>query len=237
MKSRKVAVVLTVSLIALAAILGSCKSGPKINVVELDNKGNSTGGIPTPDWIKLYVSQGITAVQSQPQYKDHYCIIGEEIGTNKEFVLTWADNFSAQQRIGAMLRTNIESKYQAAVTGREQSSGGANSSNAAAGNSGEFQQEINNSINAVVNVSYSGAQRESDWWVLNRRYDPDQKDVYSDEYTAYVMYTIRTAELNRQIASALETSVAKDSILYDITIQLAKDILLNGVDYLDPRAE
>jgi hypothetical protein len=91
-------------------------------------------------------------------------------------------------------------------------------------------------INAVVNVSYSGAQRDSDWWVLTRRYDPDQKDVYSDEYTAYVLYTIPKAELNRQIAQALETSVSQDSALYDITIQLAREILTDGVDYLDPTA-
>jgi hypothetical protein len=68
------------------------------------------------------------------------------------------------------------------------------------------------------------------------RYDPDQKDIYSDEYTAYILYTIPKVELNRQIASALETSVSKDSVLYDITITLAREIMLNGVDYLDPKA-
>jgi hypothetical protein len=35
----------------------------------------------------------------------------------------------------------------------------------------------------------------------------------------------------------METAVAKDSVLYDITIQLAKDILRDGVEYLDPKAE
>jgi len=57
----------------------------------------------------------------------------------------------------------------------------------------------------------------------------DQKDVFNDEYTAYVMYTIPKTELNRQVARALETSVKKDSALYDITIQMAKDILQSGM--------
>jgi hypothetical protein len=131
-----------------------------------------------------------------------------------------------------MLRTTIASKYQAMVSGAAQSTGGADSFSAASTGSGDYRQEIENSINAVVNVSYSGAQREADWWILSRRYDPDQKDVYTDEYTAYVLYTIPKAELNRQIASALETSTDKDSALYDITIALAQDILRNGVDYL-----
>jgi mevalonate pyrophosphate decarboxylase len=225
--------------LAIAAALGvivGCSGGPKVNTSELDNKGRAVG-VSTPDWIKLYVAEGITAVQAQPQFKDKYCIIGEETSSNRQFALACADNFSAQQRIGAMLRTNIASKYEAAVTGASQSAGGANSTAAAGAGSAEYKQEINNLVSAAVNVSYSGAQRDSDWWVLTRRYDPDQKDVFSDEYTAYVLYTIPKAELNRQIANALETSVAKDSALYDVTIQLAKDILTEGFEYLDPTAE
>jgi hypothetical protein len=194
----------------------------------MENKGSSMG-LPTPDWIKTYTANGITRVQAAPEFKDKYCIIGEESNVNKQFALAWADNFSAQQRIGAMLRTNIASEYQARVTGRAQSQGGANSTSSAGTSSGEYKQEINNIITAIVNVSYSGAQREADWWSLRRRYDPDQKDVYSDEYTAYVLYTFPKAELNRQVAYALETSVSKDSMLYDITIDMARHILQNGL--------
>jgi hypothetical protein len=93
-----------------------------------------------------------------------------------------------------------------------------------------YQQEIENILSVIVNVSYSGAQREADWWSLRRRYDPDNKTHYTDEYTAYVLYTIPRAELNRQIAFALESSVKADSVLYDITISLARDILLQGYD-------
>jgi hypothetical protein len=224
----RAAVRITAPLIILVTLAG-CASGPKVRVVEMENKGTSLKA-PAPDWIKIYTASGISAVQSQ--FRDKYCIIGEETGVNKQFVLTWADNFSAQQRIGAMLRTTIASKYQATVSGAAQSTGGADSFSAASTGSGDYRQEIENSINVVVNVSYSGAQREADWWILSRRYDPDQKDVYTDEYTAYVLYTIPKAELNRQIASALETSTDKDSALYDITIALAQDILRNGVDYL-----
>ncbi|MDR2784680.1 MAG: hypothetical protein LBB83_02075 [Treponema sp.] len=232
---KKIPMILAGMAAVMLAVTG-CAGGPKVTTTEMDNKGRAIGE-STPDWIKLYVAKGITAVQAQTQFKDKYCIVGEEASTNRQFALAWADNFSAQQRIGAMLRTNIASKYQAKVSGISQSSGGANSSTAAGAGSADYNQEIDSVINSVVNVSYSGAQRDSDWWVLTRRYDPDQKDVYSDEYIAYVLYTIPKAELNRQIASALETSVSKDSVLYDITIELAKEIMLNGVDYLDPVAE
>ncbi|MDR1363145.1 MAG: hypothetical protein LBJ35_03735 [Spirochaetaceae bacterium] len=213
---------------AFVALTAGCASGPKVTVAELENKGTLMN-VATPDWIKTYTASGISAVQSQSQYKDKYCIIGEETGVNKQFVLAWADSFSAQQRIGAMLRTNIASEYQAKVQGAAQTSGGADTSSAQGAGSGEYNQQIDNSINAVVNVSYSGAQREADWWSLRRRYNPDRKDAYTDEYTVYVLYTIPKVELNRQIASALETSVSQDSALYDVTISMAQQILQNGI--------
>jgi len=215
------------TVITIMALIG-CASKPKVKIVEMENKGTAMK-VATPDWIKAYTANGITAVQSQSQFRDKYCIIGEESGVNKQFVLTWADNFSAQQRIGAMLRTTIVSEYQARAQGTAQSVGTANSSSAQGAGASEYNQQIDNIINAVVNVSYSGAQREADWWSLRRRYDPDQKNVFTDEYTAYVLYTIPKSELNKQVAYALETSVKKDSALYDITIQMAKQILQNGM--------
>jgi len=213
------------TVITIVALVG-CASKPKVKVVEMENKGTSMN-IKTPDWIKTYTANGISAVQAQ--YKDKYCIIGEESGVNKQFVLTWADNFSAQQRIGAMLRTNIESEYQARVKGLATSTGGANATTSQAASTGELNNQINSVINALVNVSYSGAQREADWWSLRRRYDPDNKGEFTDEYTAYVLYTIPKKELNTQVAKAMTTALNKDSVLYDITIQIAQDMLQKGI--------
>jgi hypothetical protein len=215
------------ALCAITALVLSAyaTSGTAANIIELENKGTVIG-VPTPDWVKTYLEKGVSALQAQPQYKDKYVIVGEESGINRQFVLAWADQASAQQRIGSLLRTNIASRYQAAVNATVQNSDVANSET----NSSFYQQEIENILIAVVNVSYSGAQREADWWNLRRRYDPDNKEVYTGEYAAYVLYTVPKAEMNRQIAFALQTSVSKDSALYDITLSLARDILLQGYD-------
>jgi hypothetical protein len=121
-------------------LLAACASGSSknSNTVELENKG-TVMGVSTPDWVKIYVEKGLSALQAQPQYKDKYCIVGEE-------------------------------------------------------SSAQYRQEINNTLNSLVNVSYSGAQREADWWSLRRRYDPANKEQYTDEYTAYVLYTVPKAE-------------------------------------------
>jgi len=198
----------------------ACASVSDSNVVELENKG-TVMGVSTPDWVKLYLEKGLFALQAHTQYKDKYCIVGEESGINRQFIISWADAASAQQRIGMLLRTNIASRYEAAITATSQSG---------VEKAAKYRQEINNVVNAIVNVSYSGAQREADWWSLRRRYDPVRKEQYTDEYTAYVLYTVPKMEMNRQIALALETSVAKDSVLYDVTIAIARDILLQGYD-------
>ena len=205
---------------ACSLFLAACATGPQSNITDLENKG-TVMGVRTPEWVKLYLGRGLSALQAQSQYRDRYCIVGEESGTNRQFVLAWADAASAQQRIGAFLRTNIASRYEAAITATAQTGGES---------SALFRQEIDNVLGAVVNASFSGAQREADWWSLRRRYDPDNPDVYDDVYTAWVLYTIPKAEMNRQIAFALETSVSRDSALYDITITLARDILLQGYE-------
>ncbi|MDR0313646.1 MAG: M48 family metalloprotease [Treponema sp.] len=202
-----------------------CTTSGRTNITELENKGTLIG-VTTPDWVRLYLEKGVSALQAQPEYNGKYCIVGEESGTNRQFVLAWADQASAQQRIGSLLRTNIANRYTAAVNADATTSGSMVTSLPAS----QYQQEIDNILAAVVNVSYSGAQREADWWSLRRRYDPDNKEIYTDEYTAYVLYTVPKAEMNRQIALALETSVRADSALYDITIALARDILLQGYD-------
>jgi len=217
MKNKLIKILIIFSLLLF---IFSCASGPKTKITELENKG-STMGVSTPEWVKIYLSRGVTGLQALDQYTNKYCFVGEESGANKQFVTAWADNASAQQRIASFLRTNIASRYEAAVTGASQSSGAENTAG--------YQQEINNIINAVVNVSYSGAQREADWWSLLRRTDP-ASGTSSDEYTAWVLYTIPREELNRQLAFTLGNSVSRDSRLYDVTIALARDILLQGYD-------
>jgi hypothetical protein len=95
----------------LPLIFSGCAGGPGTRFTELENKGSAMG-IPAPDWVKTYVSKGISVLQAQGQFKDKYCVVGEETGVNKQFVLAWADSFSARQRIGAMLRTNLASGIQ-----------------------------------------------------------------------------------------------------------------------------
>ena len=94
-------------------------------------------GISTPEWVKMYTGKGVSGLQALPEYKDKYCIVGEESGTNRQFVLAWADAASAQQRIGTLVRTNIASRYQAFVNAQAQPG------------TGQYNQEIDSVLSAL----------------------------------------------------------------------------------------
>jgi hypothetical protein len=225
--------------LAAVVVLAGCGSNKavtkdKAKIVRIESKG-SILGIDDPDWVKTYVAGSIKNVQALPDFKDKYCVIGETSSTNKLFALEWADSFNAQQQIGRLIRNTINTRLHAEMEGADAAASGKTLSDADA--SGEVKREIDNVLNAVVNVSYSGAQRDADWWILNRVYDPDATDEYSDEYTAWVLYTIPKKSTDKQIAAAMETALAKDAELYDITIRVAKDIALKGVEYLAPEEE
>jgi hypothetical protein len=78
-------------IIALVAIIGftfvSCASKPKVKIVEMENKGTVLKA-PTPAWVTNYIQYGIAKVQAQTEFKDKYCVIGEESGVNRQFVTT-----------------------------------------------------------------------------------------------------------------------------------------------------
>jgi hypothetical protein len=114
-----------------------------------------------------------------------------------------------------MVRTNVASQLKATQKGARDTG---------------LENKIDNFVNVNVNVAYSGAQRVNDWWALVRHYDPDRKDVYKDEYEVYVFYTASKTMLNEAASNALATAASKDSDLYQITIDLARQIMLPGYD-------
>jgi hypothetical protein len=247
MKSVGKMLVVLSAVIAVAAILGSCGSSPPpaesppTIIVEdmaltriLRHKGSDLGINEVPAWVSAYVNKSIAGVQDLPEYKDHYAIIGEEHGVNLEFVLTWADNFDAQQQIGAMLRTTVASTFTAVARGREQSSGGGNSSSSDGTGSGSYQQALNNTINTLVAATYSGARKEADYWTYTRNYDADQRSKYSDEYIAYVLYVIPKDTLNRQITAYLQENAIQNPTLAALNTSVAEEIMRNGLAWGAP---
>jgi hypothetical protein len=196
----------------------SCASQQGKEEKELSNKG-SLDKIPAPEWYNTYKREGtIIAVEALPAFKDRYCFIGYQRGPDLEFCLAFARQFDVQSQIAETVRNNVAGELKATQKGSSAGMAGA----------------IDNFVNNVLNVSFPAAQRTGDWWRSIREYDHDTKGAYQDYYEAYVLYTVPRSMLNQAVARTMETALSKDSELYQITIDLARKILLGEYDLRAP---
>jgi hypothetical protein len=201
MKSvRKTVMVLLVA-VALIGIFSSCKSAPapgqptvarieldsKDKVVTLEHKGTSLGIDKLPQWLAEYMDRGVPGVEALADYKGKYCVIADERGTELQQLLTWVNNFNAQQQVAAQISTRVASVFK------------ANESKLP--DNADSQRKYSNAINTLVSSTYSGARKESDWWVKQRITESGRDDEV--RYTAYVLYSIDQKILDTQIADAI----------------------------------
>ena len=74
------------------------------------------------------------------------------------------------------------------------------------GHYGRYFEEI---VKSSAEATYSGARKIDDWWVLARRYDPDDKGKYTDEYRVFILYTIEKDLLDEQVLNMID-AIAND---------------------------
>ena len=91
---------------------------------------------------------------------------GESSGKNLEAVKAWADNFEVATAIAGSVSSRVESTFVGSASGTPE------------GTYGRYFEEI---VKSSAEATYSGARKIDDWWVLARRYDPDDKGKYTDE--------------------------------------------------------
>ena len=225
MKSVKQLCVLFAALAAIIVIAGcksSAKPAPKIELDSsvktetIEHKGTGLGITTVPQWLSEYIQRnGTRSVEALPEYKNFYVIIAEERGPELQQVITWANNFNAQQQLGAMINTRIASVFK------------ANESKLP--DQAESRRKYDNAINTLVNASYTGAKREGDWWLKQRITEKGKEPEV--RYTDYVIYTIDKASLNEQIRTQiikLKEDTPELSAAFDaVTAQL----LEKGLDW------
>lgn len=159
----------------------------------LEHKGSALGINQLPVWVETYISTGITGLEKLADYEGSYCFVGETAGTNLEGVKAWGANFDAQQEIARYVSARVESVFSGAATGSLDS---------------EYGTYFENVVRASADAQFSGVRKINDWWVKLRIYDPDNKKAYTDEYRAYVLYTIPQDMMNRQVLDIIDTTRA-----------------------------
>jgi hypothetical protein len=189
---KKINVLLVAALLVFS--LAACGSGPK-SVVEqktptyevVDHKTMAIGG-DIPAWVISYIDSGVQGVEALPAYKDKFVFIAEDEGTNKAALSLWMTGFNVGQEISRMVSTRVQAKFVGAAAGSPDD---------------EFGRYFENVVKSAGEASYSGARKETDFWLLKRYFKANSKEVEKEVYTMYVLVTIDRATLERQIEAVL----------------------------------
>jgi hypothetical protein len=188
--------VLFAAVVAMGILVGCNTTGAKAKRIELDSqdkvvtlehKGTGLGQDKLPQWLVEYMDRGVPGVEGLTDYKGRYCIVADERGPELQQLLTWVNNFNAQQQIGAQISTRVASVFK------------ANENKVA--DSADSQRKYSNAINTLVSATYSGARKESDWWIKQRITEKGKDDEI--RHTAYVLYSIDRKILDDQIVNAI----------------------------------
>lgn len=189
---KKINVLLVAALLVFS--LAACGSGPK-SVLEqktppyevVDHKTMAIGG-DIPAWVISYIDSGVQGVEALPAYKDKFVFIAEDEGTNKAALSLWMTGFNVGQEISRMVSTRVQAKFVGAAAGSPDD---------------EFGRYFENVVKSAGEASYSGARKETDFWLLKRYFKANSKEVEKEVYTMYVLVTIDRATLERQIEAVL----------------------------------
>ncbi|HOJ99641.1 MAG TPA: hypothetical protein PLW34_08775 [Termitinemataceae bacterium] len=162
------------------------QKGP--NYVVVDHKTMALGGT-IPEWLEVYMNGGgLSDIEALPKYKDFYCFVAEDNGTNLNALKQWATGFSVTQEIARMVSTRVQARFAGAAAGSPDD---------------EYGRYFENVVKAASDASYSGARKEADFWVLKRYFKPDGKTVDREVYDYYVLVVINKDTLKQQIDAVL----------------------------------
>jgi hypothetical protein len=221
MKIGKIAPVVLLALVMAACATQTEKPADRIsltsaaNVTTLEHKGTAIGMDSLPQWIADYYDRGLPGVESLADYKGKYCIVAQEYGTELQPLLTWVNNFNAQQQIGATIETRVVSVFKANESKVPEDA--------------DSQRKYSNSINSLITGTYTGARKEGDWWIkqlLTTKGQPDEV-----RYTALALYTIDRNILDTQITAKIKELEAGNSELSEAFDAVSAQILERGLEW------
>jgi hypothetical protein len=146
-------------------------------------------GEDVPEWVSRYISGGLSEVEAMAPYKAKYVFIGEESGNNLNALRQWAAGFSVDQDFSYLVSSRIQARFAGADEGSPEEA------------YGRYFEDV---VKSTSDASYTGARRESDFWLLRRYFGEDGKTVDREVYECYVLVSIDKSLLEKQIQGILE---------------------------------
>lgn len=219
---------LILSLAVAALLFAACSSDPKAVPLApapeyiqetdqykiIDHKTMVIGG-GVPEWVTRYIEGGVRGVEAMPIYEGVYVFIGEDKGTNLNALMQWVNNFTVTQDLARMVSSRVQLRFANAAVGSPDD---------------EYGRYFENVVKNVSDVSFSGARKETDFWLLKRFFKDDGVTTDREEYECYVLVTIDRNLLQRQIDIILDRTNADLTLTRRETtaVERVKEVFYEG---------
>jgi hypothetical protein len=160
----------------------------KTEIWELLDHKTRAADQDVPEWVTRFISDGLTGVEGMRDYQDKYVFIGEDTGTNLNALLQWTAGFTVAQDFSRLVASRVQARLTGAAAGSPDS---------------VFGRYFENMVKTSSDTVYSGARKESDFWLFKRYFQADGITVDREVYDCYILVTVDKALLQGQINAIL----------------------------------
>jgi hypothetical protein len=180
---------------------GTEQTGPK-EIWQIIESQNGLPGNAIPEWVSLYLSEGIPGVEALDRYNSFYVFIGENRGSNLTALKQWAKGFNAAQDFPRLLAQRVENRLTASASLYPDDE------------YGEFFEKL---MKQVSDAEYPAVKEEHFWIKRMRIFDaveddpdalPERDDYLTERYEFFILLDIDKDSLQtqiRQITAGIKT--------------------------------
>jgi hypothetical protein len=172
---------------------GSSQTGPQ-EIWQIIETQNGLPGNGIPEWVSLYLNEGIPGLEALDRYNSFYVFIGENRAINLTALKQWAKGFSAAQDFPRLLAQRVENRLTASASLYPDD---------------EYGEYFEKLMKQVADAEYP-AVKEEQFWIKRMRIpdaveddDPDalpeQDPSPTERYEFFILLDIDKDSLQNQI--------------------------------------
>jgi hypothetical protein len=184
----------------LAALCFGCVGRPKEAYVEWSPQSSEAGKTEAltliiesktddiPQWVQVYERLGVRGVEELPLYQGAYLFISGNSGGNFGALTQWLAGFTVSHDFAPLVAARVQARFtEESVTFPDQ----------------DFGVFFEDAVKGAFDGTYTGAVRDSDFWVRRRYFEEDGVTVDRDVYEFFILVTIDKAALRSQLDALL----------------------------------
>jgi hypothetical protein len=172
---------------------GSSQTGPQ-EIWQIIETQNGLPGNGIPEWVSLYLNEGIPSLEALDRYGSFYVFIGGNRGSNLTALKQWAKSFSPAQDFPRLLAQRVENRLTASASLYPDD---------------EYGEYFEKLMKQVSDAEYP-AVKEEQFWIKRMRIpdaveddDPDalseQEPSPTERYEFFILLNIDKDSLQNQI--------------------------------------